>query len=104
MTEDRTEWTPELSLTIKGVGPARVSPDGTRAAYTVADPVMTEEKSECVAQIWLAGTDGADPYQATFGERSSENPRWSPDGRSIAFTSKRDEKSRLYIMRLAGGE
>ena len=98
-------WTPEVSLTVKGVGPARVSPDGARAAYTVTGPVMTDEKSEYVTQIWLAGTDGSDACQATFGDTSSDNPRWSPDGRFLAFTSKRaDKKSRLYVMRLSGGE
>ncbi len=101
---DSLGWTPDLCMKVKGVGAARVSPDGTRAAYTVTAPVMTDEKSEQVTQIWLAGTDGAGAYQATFGEKSSENPRWSPGGTLLAFTSKRDEKSRLYLMSLAGGE
>ena len=103
-TAQQAGWTPEFSLTVKGVGAARVSPDGTRAAFTVTDPVMTEDRSEFVVQIWLAATDGSGAYQATFGEKSSDNPRWSPDGRFLAFTSKRGEKSRLYVMRLEGGE
>jgi dipeptidyl aminopeptidase/acylaminoacyl peptidase len=66
---------------------------------------MTDEKSEFVGQIWLGETgNAAASYQATFGEKSSENPRWSPDGAWVAFTSKRDEKSRLYVMRATGGE
>lgn len=40
----------------------------------------------------------------TFAEKSSENPQWSPDGRSIAFTSSRGGKANLYVMRLIGGE
>ncbi len=97
-------WTPEITLKVKAVGAGRVSPDGTRAAYTVTQPLMTDEKSEVVSQIWLSALDRDDNYQATFAERSSENPRWSPDGRLLAFTSKRDEKTRLYVMRLSGGE
>ena len=98
-------WTPERILRVRAVGAARVSPDGARVAYTVTDPVMTDEKSEFVNQIWLSET--ANPsvcYQATFGEKSSENPRWSPDGSWIAFTSKREDRSRLYVMRVTGGE
>ena len=101
---DNLVWTPELSMKVSGVGAPRVSPDGTRAAFTVTRPVMTDDRSEMVAQIWLAGTDGSEAHQATFGDKSSENPRWSPDGQSLAFTSKREDKSRLYVMRLGGGE
>ena len=101
---ESTRWSPETSLALKGVGPARVSPNGKRAAYTVSKPVMTDDKSEFVAQIWLADTEGTEAYQATFGEKSAENPRWSPDGARIGFTSKRGEKNRLYVIRLSGGE
>ena len=97
-------WTPERSLALKGVGPARISPDGARVAYTVTAPVMTDESSEFVAQVWLSDIDGSNANQATFGDKSSENPRWSPDGALLAFTARRLEKSRLYIMRITGGE
>jgi len=97
-------WTPETCLRVKPVASVRVSADGTRAAFTVSEPVMTDEKSDYVAQIWLGSTAGADAYQATFGEKSSENPRWSPDDRYLAFTSKRGEKAQLYVMRMSGGE
>ena len=56
-----SEWTPEVSMTVKGVGAARVSPDGKRAAYTVTEPLMTDEKSELVSHIWLAEIDYPGP-------------------------------------------
>jgi dipeptidyl aminopeptidase/acylaminoacyl peptidase len=52
----------------------------------------------------LANTDGSDPLQLTFAEKSSDNPQWSPDGKMIAFTSSRSGKSNLYALRLMGGE
>src|ERR1043165_7189076 len=52
-------WTPERSLALKVVGAARVSPDGTRAAFTVTAPVMTDDTSEFVSQAWLADIDGS---------------------------------------------
>jgi dipeptidyl aminopeptidase/acylaminoacyl peptidase len=108
-TEKQTEsaptaWTPELMMQVKGVGSVRVSPDGRRVAFTVSEPVMTDEKSERRTQIWLANADGSEAFQATHAEKSSQNPNWSPDGRYLAFTSDRQEKKNLYLLRADGGE
>jgi len=98
-------WTPELQIKTRAVGAPRVSPDGKRVVYTVNDAVMGADKSEFVTQIWLATSDGKENRQITFADKSSTNPKWSPDGSSIAFTSTRkDNKSNLYLLRLNGGE
>ena len=98
-------WTPELQMKVRTVGAPRVSPDGRRAVYTVSDAAMTPDRSEFVSQIWMATTDGRENYQITFGDKSSTNPKWSPDGNWIAFTSNRKEnKNNLYLLRLTGGE
>ncbi len=97
-------WTPELSMKVKAVGGVRVSPDGKRVVYTVNEAVMTAEKSEYLTQVWMANADGSDAYQMTFGDKSSANPDWSPDGKWIAFTSSRSGKNNLYLLRSTGGE
>jgi dipeptidyl aminopeptidase/acylaminoacyl peptidase len=97
-------WTPELSMKVKAVGGARVSPDGKRVVYTVNESVMTAEKSEYLSNIWMANADGSDAFQMTFGDKPSTNPNWSPDGRWIAFTSSRSGKNNLYLLRASGGE
>ena len=97
-------WTPELSMKLKNLGAVRVSPDGKRVAYTVSEAVMTPEKSEYITQIYMANTDGSDPYQVTFGEKSSTDPQWSPDGRWLAFLSSRSDKNNLFLLRITGGE
>src|SRR5437868_4525915 len=101
----QTTWTPEMQLKVKAVGAPRVSPDGRRVVYTVNEAVMTADRSEFVTQIWMATTDGKENYQITFGDKSSSNPKWSPDGNWIAFTSNRKEnKENLYLLRAGGGE
>ena len=97
-------WTPELEMKLKTVGAVRISPDGKKVVYTVSSPVMTPDKSEFVAQIWLANSDGTHAVQLTYAEKSSDNPRWSPDGKMLAFTSGRSGKTNLYALRLVGGE
>jgi Tol biopolymer transport system component len=98
-------WTPEMQVKTKAVGAPQVSPDGKRVVYTVNEAVMTADKSEFVTQIWLANTDGSSTFQITYGEKSSTNPKWSPDGNWLAFTSNRkDNKNNLYLLRLNGGE
>src|SRR5688572_25202400 len=110
------QWSPELQVKLKAAGTPRVSPDGKRVVYTVSEAVMTADKSEFVTQIWMAmigdttKPNGAQPsiprsVQLTFGDKSSTNPKWSPDGNWIAFTSTRkDNKSNIYLLNLNGGE
>ena len=110
------QWSPELQVKLKAAGTPRVSPDGKRVVYTVSEAVMTADKSEFVTQIWMApigdttkpnGAQSSLPrsVQLTFGDKSSTNPKWSPDGNWIAFTSNRkDNKNNIYLLNLNGGE
>jgi dipeptidyl aminopeptidase/acylaminoacyl peptidase len=98
-------WTPEMQVKMRVPGAVQISPDGRRVVYTISEAVMTADKSEFVSQIWLGNTDGSNAFQITFGDKSSTNPKWSPDGTSIAFTSNRkDNKNNLYLLRVQGGE
>src|SRR6478672_11084356 len=98
-------WDPELQMKVKAVGAPRVSPDGSRVVYTVNEAVTTPDKSEFVTQIWMANIATKQNIQLTFGDKSSTNPKWSPDGNWIAFTSNRkDNRNNLYVLSTSGGE
>ena len=87
-------------------GDPRISPDGTRVAYTVTE--VDSEANDYRGAIWVAPLDGSsEPRRFTSGERRDSTPRWSPDGKWLAFASNRgDEKtpSNLYVIPAEGGE
>src|SRR6185437_1742472 len=62
------------------------------------------EKSEFLTHLYLATRDGGEPVQLTYGDSSDSSPAWSPDGRYLAFLSKRAGKRNIYVMRRDGGE
>jgi len=95
--------TVEDLMNLKSAGGARISPDGTRVAFTVTETDM--EQDAYVTQIWLADAASGKTVQLTRGKKSSSGPAWSPDGRSLAFTSSRaDDKSQLFVISPDGGE
>jgi dipeptidyl aminopeptidase/acylaminoacyl peptidase len=97
---------PEDVYELTGVADPRIAPDGRRVAYQVWS--VDRETSEYRGAIWVATLDGStEPRRFTAGDRNDASPRWSPDGRWLAFTSNRgDEKTppQLYVMPADGGE
>jgi len=85
------------------VGEPRLAPDGASVAFTVT--TVDLDNNTYRTRIWLAASDGsAPPRPFTAGEERDRSPRWSPDGRELAFVSHRDEKgSELYVIPVAAG-
>jgi dipeptidyl aminopeptidase/acylaminoacyl peptidase len=70
------------------LGDPRLSPDGRWVAYVVTN--VDQRQNRRLSQIWLAAVDGSrPPRQLTTSPQSSTSPRWSPDGRTLAFLSTR---------------
>ncbi len=97
-------WNPEQCLKIKNITAVVPSPDASKVLYTVREAVMTDDRSEYINQVWLCNADGTNSIQLTRGDKNSSNPKWSPDGKWIAFTSSRESKNNLYILPVGGGE
>ncbi len=100
---------PKRSVTIddlfrfKVISDPQVSPDGTLVTFVQTE--LDLEKNVNRSHIWLVPTDGsAPPRQFTSGEGKDRAPRWSPDGRWLAFTSNRDKQDQLYLISVDGGE
>jgi dipeptidyl aminopeptidase/acylaminoacyl peptidase len=89
---------------LRFVSDAQISPDGTRVAYVVtwADDNRTRYRS----QLMLAPVDGSRPPRPlTSGQHRDASPRWSPDGRELAFVSDRDaDRKQIFRLSLSGGE
>jgi dipeptidyl aminopeptidase/acylaminoacyl peptidase len=78
------------------------SPDGTRVAFTVRE-AFSRPGEGVSSRIWIAAADGSGARQATRGPRADTSPRWSPDGRSLAFLSDRDHAGRAALQLLDDG-
>jgi dipeptidyl aminopeptidase/acylaminoacyl peptidase len=91
-------------LRIKWLSDPRVSPDGERIAFVVA--TLDEERDEYLSNVWLVDRKGGRPRRFTAGRRRDHSPRWSPDGRWLAFVSERDgaRRPQLHVIPADGGE
>jgi dipeptidyl aminopeptidase/acylaminoacyl peptidase len=85
---------------LRVVSDAQIAPDGSRVAFVLRQ--MDEEKDEYVSNIYVVDRSGT-ISQFTAGNKDSA-PRWSPDGRYLAFLSGRKEGNQLYLLSTAGGE
>src|SRR5262245_48855507 len=92
----------DQSLSMQSVGDAQISPDGQYVAYTVQQ--ANWEDNEFAQQIWIAAVASGERYQLTSGKKSSQNPKWSPDSKRLAFASDRDGKRQIYVINPHGGE
>src|ERR1700756_1077316 len=73
---------------IRDVAQPELSPDGQWVAYSVRTRMLKEDKNE--QRLWMVSTRGGDPIPLTAEGVSSSHPRWSPEGRYLAFLSARN--------------
>jgi dipeptidyl aminopeptidase/acylaminoacyl peptidase len=93
--------TPEQTLGVRSISDLRVSPDGARVAFVVSEPPKSADRNR---DIWLVTIASKETRRLTFTETAESSPRWSPDGRTLAFLSDRDGRNQIYLLPMEGGE
>lgn len=96
--------TAEDSVLLKRPNDAQISPDGKHIAFFYNETQLKTTPRN--TDIWVVPTAGGAPRKLTNAPKSDSRPRWSPDGKWIAFLSDRGEsgKNQIYLIRFDGGE
>ncbi len=90
---------------LRAVSDPQISPDGAWVAYAVS--VWDTKADSRDSDLWMTSWDGSQTVRLTTSKDSESNPRWSPDGRFLAFLSDRgdeNDEDQLWVMRRVGGE
>jgi dipeptidyl aminopeptidase/acylaminoacyl peptidase len=94
--------TPEALLNIHFLSDVQLAPDGSRLAFVVSEAPKGDKRLQ---HIWIYDKKSSSARQFTYSARSETSPRWSPDGRRLAFLSNRGgDEQQIYVMNSAGGE
>jgi dipeptidyl aminopeptidase/acylaminoacyl peptidase len=101
LTIQAATLTPEQAIKVRRISELTFSADGVHLACTVGEPPKGSDQS---SHIWILDTRNGEFRQFTTSKKSERMPRWSPDGRTLAFLSDRDERNQIYSIRLDGGE
>ena len=92
-------------LRIREVSDPQVSPDGGWVAYAVGTSDTVEDKRD--ADVWMSRWDGKRSVRLTNSKEPEHSPRWSPNGRYLAFLSSREDSNeveQIWLLDRAGGE
>ena len=94
--------TADLLFQWEQVSDPQISPDGSKIIYVRRWPDVMADKR--FSNLWIINFDGSDNRPLTNGKYSESSPRWSPDGKRIAFISDRDGEPQIYVRWMDTGQ
>ena len=102
--------TPEDYFAIKTIADPQISPDGAQVAFVLT--AIDAKKNRRNSAVYLAPSDGsAEPRRLTAEGFSSSSPRWSHNGKTLAFLSSRNveggdqaPRPQVFLLSMSGGE
>ncbi|HEY3220795.1 MAG TPA: S9 family peptidase [Gemmatimonadales bacterium] len=89
-------------IALKVVSDPQLSPDGKWVAYTVSIPSLQDNRN--VSRVWVVEVATGKARQLTGGPGSDRQPRWSPDGKTLAFISTREGGAQVWLLPIGGGD
>ncbi len=95
-------FTADTLVRLDRVGAPVLSPDGSKIVYSVRKTDMAANKG--MYDLWWTGFSDAKTHRLTTHEADDTDPRWSPDGNTVYFLSKRSGSSQVWRIALGGGE
>ena len=103
-TDERRSLTAHDLYLFHLVSQPQISPCGDLVVY--CEHSVDEKPEKKYAHLWAVSLPDGEPRQITYGKQSDTAPRFSPDGKIVAFLSNReDEKqSQIYLLPTDGGE
>jgi len=103
-TPVRRAIVPEDYYRLRSVSDPQRSPDGAWVAYTVSSADSARDRND--SDIWMTSWDGSQSIRLTSTPEGESTPRWSPDGRYLAFVSGRQEGKggQVWLLDRRGGE
>ena len=93
VAQAKRPFTFEDMMALKRVNEPVVSPDGKWVAFSAVD--VNLEKNTKTPHLWVVPANGGDSKQLTSGP-GEDRPRWSPDGKKLAFVSDRDGTQQVW--------
>jgi dipeptidyl aminopeptidase/acylaminoacyl peptidase len=100
-TSARKLLTAQQAIDTRAITDLHFSPDGARVAMVVSEPPKGTTR---LRHIWLLEVVSHDLRQFTNSAKSEDAPRWSPDGKRLAFLTDREEFQQIYLLSMDGGE